>query len=630
MISVALDSETALFRLGLRAPPITCVQVCDAITRKAEIVHVTEAHDVVEDLLGDPGYRIVGQFIAYDMACVCAEWPDLTERVFAAYEAGRVSCTKIRQRLADAARGILEGYRMPDGTPVKLGYSLGELAERLCKRQLNKDSEWRLRYGELRGTPVSFWPAAAREYALEDAVATLEVWEAQEKFRDLFAADEARQVRADFALHLISCRGFTTEVERVAAMRRATEGELAELRELVVREGVASVKKDGDLKRNLIAARVRIEKAFLGRGIPTPKTAPSKTHPRGQVKTDEETCDMSGDPALVAVARLGKLQTTLSKDVEHLERGMIQGEFNTILETGRTSCRGGFNMQNLPRAPGVRECFVPRPGMLLFAADFAALELCAFAQVQLDWFGKSVLADALNKGIHPHVLLAGRLHVPVLSYEEALARKRAGDPAIKHLYQTAKPVNFGLPGGMGPRGLVYYAHSQGVELTLPEATKLREQWMELWQAAPYFERIKKLCGDAGVAPVLVTPRSKRMRGLVDYTAACNHFFQSVGADAAKAGLWAATRACWLGEGPAAEARLLNFPHDEVIGEAPEEIAADAADEVARVMAAAAREFLPDVPPKVEVALMRRWSKAAEGIRDDAGRLRVWEPREKAA
>jgi len=48
------------------------------------------------------------------------------------------------------------------------------------------------------------------------------------------------------------------------------------------------------------------------------------------------------------------------------------------------------------------------------------------------------------------------------------------------------------------------------------------------------------------------------------------------------------------------------------------------------MAEAAKVFLPDVPPKVEVALMRRWSKAAEGIRDEGGRLRVWEPREKAA
>ena len=38
-----------------------------------------------------------------------------------------------------------------------------------------------------------------------------------------------------------------------------------------------------------------------------------------------------------------------------------------------------------------------------------------------------------------------------------------------------------------------------------------------------------------------------------------------------------------------------------------------------------REVVPDLPVGVEYAAMRRWSKEAEEVRDDRGRLIPWEP-----
>jgi hypothetical protein len=34
-------------------------------------------------------------------------------------------------------------------------------------------------------------------------------------------------------------------------------------------------------------------------------------------------------------------------------------------------------------------------------------------------------------------------------------------------------------------------------------------------------------------------------------------------------------------------------------------------------------FVPDVPPKAEAVIMRRWSKDATPTRDEAGRLIPW-------
>jgi len=66
-----------------------------------------------------------------------------------------------------------------------------------------------------------------------------------------------------------------------------------------------------------------------------------------------------------------------------------------------------------------------------------------------------------------------------------------------------------------------------------------------------------------------------------------------------------------------------FVHDELIVECPEETAPEAADEVSRLMIEAMEEYTPDVPIEAEPALMRRWSKNAESIRDANGRLEVW-------
>ena len=51
-----------------------------------------------------------------------------------------------------------------------------------------------------------------------------------------------------------------------------------------------------------------------------------------------------------------------------------------------------------------------------------------------------------------------------ISYEDALARKH--DKDVKHHRQISKVANFGLPGGLGVRGLIGYAHGYGIKLDI--------------------------------------------------------------------------------------------------------------------------------------------------------------------
>ena len=71
--------------------------------------------------------------------------------------------------------------------------------------------------------------------------------------------------------------------------------------------------------------------------------------------------------------------------------------------------------------------------------------------------------------------------------------------------------------------------------------------------------------------------------------------------------------------------LVGFIHDEIIAEVPSHKAAEAADELARIMREQMQRYTPDVPIKTSVALMDRWYKNAEEVRDRRGTLQVWRP-----
>ena len=75
-------------------------------------------------------------------------------------------------------------------------------------------------------------------------------------------------------------------------------------------------------------------------------------------------------------------------------------------------------------------------------------------------------------------------------------------------------------------------------------------------------------------------------------------------------------------------RPVVFVHDEIIVEAPEEYAHEAAVETDRVMCEAMQEVTPHVPARASPALMRNWSKKADAVFDADGRYIAWEDRPK--
>jgi len=662
----SFDTETFLISPGCGAPPMVTHQW--RINKdRADIIHARDpaTRRITQELLERTFLN--GHNLAFDMAVLCAYDPDFIPLVFRAYNENRAVCTAIRERLRDIAVGEFEG-RIPgqsdeeEPTKRKWGYSLAEVALRNSDGAiiLDKTDPWRLRYGTLYHTPLSEFPPEALNYALLDAETQGEVFHLQSHRIDpSFLEDQYRQSRAAFWIQLMQLWGIRTDPVAVAKFHQATLAEYEKDKQilidnLLVRARSIKGKKAGsrdtklamehmvsvmrNLQEDLILTEtgeeLRAEREkVLGRPVTPWEIWETE---KKYVNLSEDAVLATADPLLLSYQQYGSLQTTLSR-AERLYKGTelpLQAQHQTIVATGRTSCRmgevepgvsppsWGFQLQNIPTKPGLRECFIPRPGRLFCSVDYDGMELRAWAQVCLWSVGFSRLAEVLNAGQDPHTELGAS--VAGITKAQAYELMKLGDKIFKNEHrQTAKIGNFGFQGGMGPKAFRTQARKEyRVKLSLETCKTLRSLWLEEWPEGPaYFEWINSLCGN-GLATIQHF-LSHRIRGYIKYTVTCNSFFQGLAADAAKAAGWQLAYECYVDtSSPLYGCRIVAFIHDEFIIEVPDhpERAHLAAYRMRQIMVDVAQSWIPQVQITASPALSRKWTKGVKTVHDAHGLL----------
>jgi DNA polymerase-1 len=393
-----------------------------------------------------------------------------------------------------------------------------------------------------------------------------------------------------------------------------------------------------------------------------PKTA------TGLVSTkDEILARVTDEDAYVAAyASYQKDEKLLNSFIPKLELAAVEPFHATtdpIKSTGRTSVRG-IPYQQIPRAEGIRESFSASDGYLLCASDISIAELRCLAQILLWVFGRSRMAELLQEGKELHLATAAALlKIP---YEEALARKK--DKEVKEARQLSKALNFGLPGGLGAKSFRDYARNYGVKLTEEESKELKNWWLEQYpEMRLYLNDIGAMCSntyqghlqrwnqmsqssnargrytaqwifrwpditDTGEGRVkYIQPVSKRIRlieGGRTYSQTANTGFQGLNGDVTLEAAWRVTRECFFPELESVlfGCRVIAIIHDEIIAEVPIHKAPACAARIRDIIVSTMNEYLPDIPAIADMALMRRWSKAAEPAFSDTGVLIPWEDR----
>jgi hypothetical protein len=577
----------------------------------------------------------VNHHIFYDLGVVAAERPRILPYIFDAIDRRQIHCTKIRQMMIDNAAGELKFIFDEEILEFKKqNYVLYRLVQRHLGYDIQHtkeaDDAWRLRYHELDGIPIEQWEEGARTYPLDDATHARQVWLSQEK--DI-APDEipgfTSQMQAAWALNLMGTWGLRTDPAAVAEYRKDLQEDFVEQVRTCQEFGFRRKGKDKKGRsRDMKAIRAAIEKWYKANGREMKMTGGGvKTGP--QIATDREQLMDTDHPGLHAVAESVRTEKMLTTYVAALERGVVvplNPNYNPIIETFRTSCSGGMkidgipvgmNVQNLPRKGKVRECVIPRAGWVFAFCDYDTLEMLTLAQVCLDLFGYSEIANAANEGRDFHVDLAA--DIMEMPYRQAWDKYVAGDEDVANARQYCKIGNYGFGGGMGPHAFIQYAKGYGITITLEHAKKLHAGFRRKWtEMTAYFNHCSFLCSE-GNAEKIVFERSGMVRGNVPYTATCNGFFQHLAAMGAKKAVYDVAKECYCDAGsPLFGCRPWLFAHDEIGMEIPYEAigprrAHEAAMRLQEVMVKAMKYWCPDVPIAATVSMTRRWHKGAKPI-----------------
>jgi len=342
-IPIAIDTETHLFAPGRMAPPIVCVSEASAELGVSLYLRPDGLPRLVEALwaAADGQILIVGQNTAYDMACALQHDEEhggkIAPAIWRAYDALGIHCTRVREILLDIARG--SRFAVQNGRGYRKIYSLDELSQARLGIKLDKDT-WRLNYAELAEVPLELWPQGARDYATDDATATLAVWADQEQqlTRDFpqyetWTDECGRQAAFSFALQLMKCRGIMVDQPRVRELRAKLGADMARGLDGLRAAGLIDPKKGS---KKMAAIRALIEASWAGEGD-VPRT------PKGAIQTAAdviEQCTHPGLRGLVDYSHAEKILSTFVSKLEAAGDNPLHADTDVLgADTGRTSGR---------------------------------------------------------------------------------------------------------------------------------------------------------------------------------------------------------------------------------------------------------------------------------------------------
>lgn len=195
------------------------------------------------------------------------------------------------------------------------------------------------------------------------------------------------------------------------------------------------------------------------------------------VKTNRDTLMESGDEDLADYGE-NEFEKSRTTYVPYLRTGVhrpLYYSFDVLKATGRCSIENS-PLHQMPRNGGERGCIRARGAwcgypieMVLGSTDYEAGELCTLSQLTYWLFGYSQMRDAINKSGKPGILhsdlAAEVLGIPL---EEFLVRLKAKDKTAVDFRQAMKPIQFGVPGGMGDPKLVLTNRQKSAGFTVAE------------------------------------------------------------------------------------------------------------------------------------------------------------------
>ena len=346
-----------------------------------------------------------------------------------------------------------------NGSVPRGGYSLATLSSKLLGIELDKSSHLRLRAAPHFGKPLSGIPNEVKSYGATDARVTFQLGQLLlERVEELSPGkhlSHAIQLKGALALYSAGVNGIGIDEQKCLEFHGLLSAEKSVLLSRLAEKGIIPGKAGVES-----AVRSHAQSVALERGIALPLTATSET------SLSESSLQLIANSDHTIKAYLDfKLAEKRQALLPKLGFSRLYPQYSQLVNTGRTSCRDP-NLQQIPKDPSVRRLFKAPEGHLLFTADFKAIELCSLAQVCLDRFGHSRIAELINAGSDLHRETASRMFG--VAPREITKEQRQG----------AKAANFGFSGGLGVDAFIKFAESTyGLNLSKEDAHRFRQGWL---------------------------------------------------------------------------------------------------------------------------------------------------------
>ena len=650
---IAIDFETHLMSPEVPVPKPVCVSWCDGSSQG--LLTGTSAMEGFLFQVLTKADLILAHNWNFEALVIFKYFPKLAPLLWEAMEQGRLFCTLVYERLLNNIRK----------TPI---HRLG--LDALVNQYLNidiseskKDPEsWRFRYSELDGVQESAWPKAAKAYAIQDSIYTVDIYrhqirEAQLKYK--------LSVNSGIALNLMAKTGILIDKDRLQTLKHEVIAFLQPRYEAIVKLGFGTLTDDG-LKKNIKRLQEYITENYKD----------AKRTAKGQIDTKGTTLDEllllnPADKILQYFREIKDYEKILSTYINRLEEAnpYIYTDYTSVVSTGRTSSSQSsnypsVNIQNQPRQVkgltyDIRNCYIPRPGFKFISIDYAGLELASTAHQLQSIYKKSAMKDVINSGTIPvdmHSKLA--CQIKKCSYETFLNHKKEPDYAFYR--QLAKPINLGFPGGIGYKVMRDLLLKDGVKtkykvlyrsanlfevkrllwvmrqesdnlrierltrfeyaLVYDELVGLKQKLFALYPElnnflgnrheyyqTGSFKRMQNDFGEWETEPMHRYNVHGTIRDWCTYTALCNGFLmQTPAAIGAKTAAYKLVKKYYQHQ----DVTLLAFIHDEFVLEVRDNAEKyKYIEDVSSIMIESMQEVLTSVRITVEASMMDYWSKA---------------------
>lgn len=351
---------------------------------------------------------------------------------------GKIHDTSILYRL----------WHLADKGHTPFRWSLDHCVKQMLNLEVEKDEKVRTSFGEFRkGDRVSYEkiPEGAYKYAAIDTICTLLLYR---RLMDLILPISGSQLLShkiqlmgSIALDDIRRNGIGFDLEAQREFRKTLDKKIYNYSNILATWGWVKG-QPGNKKR----FEQVVEKLGIVDELPrSPKT--------GEVSSKAEDLEPYTDyqfiDAYIHHQELEKISSFAS-----INSSRVHPKYDLLKNTGRTSCTKP-NVQQLPRAAGIRELFIPKPGHCFMIIDYSTLELCTLAQTCYKMYGKSVMRDLINEGrdLHKYYasVLLGKKEEDVTKLERQYAKacyskdtelltENRGWATVEELYNTEEKI----------------------------------------------------------------------------------------------------------------------------------------------------------------------------------------------